>query len=83
MNEKTTKKSTPKKQVPSKPKLCLRQIDKSTQLMSDDAMFPEVLSPKSEPLPTGHVRVDDSTVVKGELGPKMKTIKPGAKKAKK
>ena len=80
MNEKVTKKSTPK---PSKPKKCLRQIDKTTQLVCDDAMFPEVLAPKSVPLPEGYVRVDDSTVVKGELGPKMKTIKPGAKKSKK
>lgn len=77
MNKKVTKKRT------SKPKKCLRQIDPSTQLMSDDPSFPEVLSPKSEPLPMGHVRVDDSTVVKGTLGPKVKTVKPGAKKSKK
>jgi hypothetical protein len=39
-------------------------------------------APKSVPLPKGYVRVDDSTVVKGELAPKQKVIGPGAKKKK-
>ena len=78
MSDKQTNKSTPKK--PAKPKKCLRQIDASTQLMSDDPSFPPVLSPKSEPLPKGHVRVDDSTVVKGELGKPQAKVAPGAKK---
>lgn len=66
----------------SKPKMCLRQIDASTQLMSDNPCFKEVLQAKSIPLPEGHIRVDDSTVVKGALGAKIKTVKPGAKKSK-
>ena len=65
-----------------KTKKILRQIDKSTQLMSDDEYFPPVLAPKSEPLPEGHIRVDDSTVVKGVLAPKQTVIGPGAKKKK-
>lgn len=72
-----------KKTTASKPKKCLRQIDPTTQLISDDPNFPEVLAPKSVPLPKGYVRVDDSTVVKGELAPKQKVIGPGAKKKKK
>lgn len=77
MNAKATRRTT------KKPKMCLRQVDPSTQLMSDDPYFPEVLAPKSSPLPAGFVRVDDSTVVKGKIGPKVQTLKPGAKKAKK
>lgn len=63
--------------------MCLRQIDATTQLMSDDPYFQPVIAPKSVPLPKGYVRVDDSTVVQGSLGPTSDEIGPGVKAPKK
>ena len=58
----------PKKKVSkkssAKPKLCLRQIDKTTQLICADPQFPIVPSSKKVTLPKGYKRVDASTVVK-------------------
>lgn len=58
----TAKKTTAKK--PAGPKLCLRQIDKTTQLMSKDPQFAPVPSAKKVEVPKGFTRVDKSTVVK-------------------
>ena len=60
---------------------CLRQIDKSTQLVCDDEYFPPVQKSESEKVPKGCVRVDASTIVKApKLGKKKSTISPGAQK---
>lgn len=63
MNAKVTKKKASKKKS-SKPKLCLRQVDQSTQVMSDDVSLPEAVKSPQEKLPKGHTRVDASTIVK-------------------
>ena len=55
------------------PGKCLRQIDASTQLMSDNTMFPPVEDSKEEVLEKGYIRVDASTVIKApSLGPLSK-----------
>ena len=57
--KKVSKKTAAKKS----PKLCLRQIDPNTALMSADERFPEV-KVTEEKLAKGYVRVDANTVVK-------------------
>ena len=60
----TGKKKVSKKKPTKKPVLCLRQIDATTQIMSDDPHFPEVLPSKMEKLPKGFVRADETTIIK-------------------
>ena len=56
--------SAPKVNKPEKPRRCLRQLDASTQIVSDDASLPPVTSRNYPKLPAGYVRLDASTVVK-------------------
>ena len=57
------KKKTSAKKKAASPKMCLRQIDTNTQMMSDNPRFKEVTETTEEKLKKGCVRVDKNTIV--------------------
>lgn len=59
-NISTREKSKPEE----KPKMCLRIVDASTHIMSDNPLLKPVPASKKEKLPKGYVRLDASTVIK-------------------
>ncbi len=61
-------------------KMCLRKLDQSTVMMSDDERFPPLTDSSKEDLGKGFVKTDSSTVVKDTKSAKKKAAKKKATK---